>query len=54
MYGFSLVWLLVLILFRAILVQSIEFRLECLLLKFILYTIGKFIVICKPPDFERR
>ena len=44
-YGFSLVWLLMLILFRAILEQSIitnwwaEFRLECLLL-ICIYTNG--------------
>ena len=49
MYGFSLVWLLVLIILPAILEQSInnkmvsKFRLECLLLIFI-YTNEKFIV----------
>ena len=49
MYGFSLVWLLVLILFRAILEQSINnkcwarFGLECLLL-ISFYTNGKYIV----------
>ena len=51
MYGFSLVLFLVLILFRAILGQSInnklKFRLECLLLVFI-YTSARFMVICKP------
>ena len=53
MYGFSLVWLLVLILFRAILEQSInnkmvsKVRLECLLL-ILFYTNAKLIVICKP------
>ena len=53
MYGFSFMWLLVLILFRAILEQSINkkwwanFRLECLLLIFI-YTNATFMVICKP------
>ena len=54
MYGFSLVRLLVLILIRAILEQSINnkmlskiLKLECLLLIFI-YTYANFIVICKP------
>ena len=52
-YGFSLVWVLVLILIRAILEQSINtkwwanFKLECLLL-ICSYTNAKFIVICKP------
>ena len=52
-YGFSLVWVLVLILIRAILEQSInykmvsKFMLECLLL-ICTYTNEKFIVICKP------
>ena len=52
-YGFSLVWVLVLILIRAILEQSIitkwwaKFKLECLLL-ICTYTNAKFIVICKP------
>ena len=55
-YGFSLVRLLVLILIRAILEQSINnkngehnnFMLECLLLIFTYRTNGKFIVIFKP------
>ena len=51
-YGFSLVWVLVLILIRAILEQSInnkiaKFKLECLLLIYT-YTNAKFIVIWKP------
>ena len=51
-YGFSLVWVLVLILIRAILEHSItklwaKFKLECLLL-ICTYTNAKFIVICKP------
>ena len=52
-YGFSLVWVLVLILIRAILEQSIitkwwtKFKLECLLL-ICTYNNVKFIVICKP------
>ena len=52
-YGFSLVWVLVLILIRAILEQSVnnkmraEFKLECLLL-ICVYTNAKLIVICKP------
>ena len=52
-YGFSLVWVLVLILIRAILEQSIitkwwaKFKLECLLL-ICTYTDAKFIVIRKP------
>ena len=52
-YGFSLVWVLVLILIRAILEQSInnkvvsKFELECLQL-ICVYTYAKFIVICKP------
>ena len=53
-YGFSLVWVLVLILIRAILEQSInkkkwwaKFKSECLLL-ICTYTNAKFIVICKP------
>ena len=52
-YGFSLVWVLVLILIRAILAQSInkkwwaKFKLGCLLLV-CTYTNAKFIVICKP------
>ena len=53
MYGFSLVRLLMVILIRAILEQSIitkwwaKFKLECLLLIFI-STNTKFKVICKP------
>ena len=54
-YGFSLVWVPVLILTRAILEQSInkwtkwwaKFNLECLLPMWT-YTIEKFLVICKP------
>ena len=52
-YGFSLVWVLVLILIHAILEQSMnnkmvsKFKLECLLL-ICTYTNAKFIVICKP------
>ena len=52
-HSFSLVWVLVLILIRAILEQSInnkmvsKFKLECLLL-ICTYTTEKFIVICKP------
>ena len=52
-YGFSLVWVLVLILICAIFEQSInnkwwaKFKLECLLL-ICTYTNAKFIVICKP------
>ena len=51
-YGISLVWVLVLILIRAILEQSItkwwaKFKLECLLL-ICTYTNAKFIIICKP------
>ena len=51
-YGFSLVWVLVLILICAILEQLItkwwaKFKLECLLL-ICTYTNEKFIVICKP------
>ena len=53
-YGFSLVWVLVLIIIHAILEQSIitkwwaKFKLECLLLT-CTYTNSKFIVInCKP------
>ena len=52
-YGFSLVWVLVLILIRTILEKSInnkwwaKFMLECLLL-ICTYTNAKFIVICKP------
>ena len=52
-YGFSLVRVLVFILIRAILEQSInnkmvsKFKLECLLL-ICTYTNAKFIVICKP------
>ena len=52
-YGFSLVWVLVLILIRDILKQSInnkmvsKIKLECLLL-ICTYTNAKFIVICKP------
>ena len=52
-YRFSLVWVLVLILIRAILEQSInnkmvsKIKLECLLL-ICTYTIAKFIIICKP------
>ena len=51
-YGFSLLWVLVLILIRATLEQSIitkcwaKFKLECLLL-ICTYTNVKFIVICK-------
>ena len=57
-YGFSLVWVPVLILICAILEQSIntkwwaKFRLECLLLIFI-YINAKFVVIYNP-DFARR
>ena len=52
MYGFSLVWLLVLIFFTPFWNNKItkwweKFRLECLLLIFI-YTSAKFILICKP------
>ena len=52
-YGFSLAWVLVLILTRAILERSInnkmwaKFKMECLLL-ICIYTKAKFIVICKP------
>ena len=52
-YGFSLVWVLVLILIRAILEHSkitkwwAKFKLECLLL-ICTYTNEKFIVICRP------
>ena len=58
-YGFSLVWVLVLILIRAILEQSInnkwwgKFKLECLLL-ICVYTNAKFIVICKPRTLNDR
>ena len=54
MYCFSLVWLLVLILFHSILEQPInnkmvsKIRLECLLLMTSIYTNAKVIVICKP------
>ena len=53
-YSFSLVWVLVLILIRAILRQSInnkmvsKFKLECLLLIYILTLMKKFKVFCKP------
>ena len=58
-YGFSLVWVLVLILIRAILEQSInnkwwaKFKLECLLL-ICTYPYAKFIVICKPRTLNDR
>ena len=57
-YGFSLVWVLVLILIRAILEQSItkwwaKFKLECLLL-ICVYTNAKYIVICKPRTLNDR
>ena len=57
-YGFSLVWVLVLILIRAILEQSItkwwaNCKLECLLL-ICVYTNAKFIVICKPRTLNDR
>ena len=55
-YGFSLVWVQVLILIRAILEQSVtkwwaKFKLECLLLIYV-YSNAKFIVICKPPTLN--
>ena len=57
-YGFSLVWVLVLILIRAILEQSTtkwwaKFKLECLLL-ICTYTNEKFNVICKPRTLNDR
>ena len=51
MYGFSLVRLLVLILICAILEQSMNNKMEYLLVIFI-YNNVKFVVICINPDFE--
>ena len=61
-YGLSLVWVLVLILIRAIFEQSInnkmakwwaKFKLECLLL-ICVYTNAKFIIICTPRTLNDR